>query len=102
MVTLHGKPRISKKQLSELQFNFQIESISKYNVFYLFVIHTTVFIIKISYRLYFQFVYLIVYWRSTNMVCKVEVSKMAKLHKRLVIRVGLIGCLVQISTYLMI
>jgi len=29
MVTLQGKPRISKKQLSELQFNFQIESISK-------------------------------------------------------------------------
>ncbi|XP_071650834.1 mitogen-activated protein kinase kinase kinase kinase 5 isoform X18 [Temnothorax longispinosus] len=27
MVTLQGKPRISKKQLSELQFNFQIESI---------------------------------------------------------------------------
>jgi len=29
MVTLQGKPRVSKKQLSELQFNFQIESISK-------------------------------------------------------------------------
>ncbi|XP_032666787.1 mitogen-activated protein kinase kinase kinase kinase 5 isoform X5 [Odontomachus brunneus] len=27
MVTLQGKPRVSKKQLSELQFNFQIESI---------------------------------------------------------------------------
>ncbi|XP_020283370.1 mitogen-activated protein kinase kinase kinase kinase 5 isoform X2 [Pseudomyrmex gracilis] len=27
MVTLQGKPRISKKQLSELNFNFQIESI---------------------------------------------------------------------------
>ncbi|KYN01855.1 Mitogen-activated protein kinase kinase kinase kinase 3 [Cyphomyrmex costatus] len=27
MVTLQGKPRISKKQLSELQFNFEIESI---------------------------------------------------------------------------
>lgn len=31
IVTLQGKPRTSKKQLSELQFNFQIESISKYN-----------------------------------------------------------------------
>lgn len=39
MVTLQGKPRISKKQLSELQFNFQIESISKYNIFYPFVIY---------------------------------------------------------------
>lgn len=39
MVTLQGKPRISKKQLSELQFNFQIESISKHNIFYPFVIY---------------------------------------------------------------
>lgn len=101
MVTLQGKPRISKKQLSELQFNFQIESISKHNAF-LFAIYTIVCINKISYYLYFQFVYLTVYWRSTNMACKVEVSKMAKLHKRLVIRVGLTGYLVQISTYLMI
>lgn len=39
MVTLQGKPRINKKQLSELQFNFQIESISKHNAFHPFVIH---------------------------------------------------------------
>lgn len=49
MVTLQGKPRISKKQLSELQFNFQIESISKHNAFHPFVIHTIIFINKISF-----------------------------------------------------
>lgn len=36
MVTLQGKPRVSKKQLSELQFNFQIESISKHRPLYSF------------------------------------------------------------------
>lgn len=41
MVTLQGKPRVSKKQLSELQFNFQIESISKNKIYlYPFVICT--------------------------------------------------------------
>lgn len=52
MVTLQGKPRISKKQLSELQFNFQIESISKHNIFYPFVIYYSLRN-KISYRLLF-------------------------------------------------
>lgn len=42
MVTLQGKPRISKKQLSELQFNFQIESISKHNTFRPFVIYIVI------------------------------------------------------------
>lgn len=30
VVTLQGKPRVSKKQISELHFHFQIESISEY------------------------------------------------------------------------
>jgi len=42
MVTLQGKPRVSKKQLSELQFNFQIESISKHEIPYSFAINIKV------------------------------------------------------------
>lgn len=40
MVTLQGKPRVSKKQLSELQFNFQIESISKHKTLCSLAIYT--------------------------------------------------------------
>lgn len=50
MVTLQGKPRVSKKQLSELQFNFQIESISKHEILYSFAICVKVFTNKISWR----------------------------------------------------
>lgn len=42
MVTLQGKPRVSKKQLSELQFNFEIESISKYQSLYSFTVSVEV------------------------------------------------------------
>lgn len=100
MVTLQGKPRVSKKQLSELQFNFQIESISKYQAtsftsFASFsrVKHRVVVVCS-------QFVYQIVYWHSTSTVCKVEVSRMARLRRRLAIRVELTGYLAQISMYL--
>lgn len=52
MVTLQGKPRVSKKQLSELQFNFQIESISKYKTLCLLAIHIIVFVNITMYRFF--------------------------------------------------
>ena len=45
IVTLQGKQRLSKKQISELQFNFQIASIS--NFIYIFNSHIIIAFINL-------------------------------------------------------